>query len=131
MVHTFSKKMKGLQGIVVALLLRRSNGVGHELEDCKSIPELFANALVEENSNSALMGDFNSTGSWDLWSNNPLHEGSIDGPQIGSGSGKCSLLPGAENWMCVGVLKLSEKDTITYAGYELSWEKLPSWRYRS
>jgi len=85
-------------------------------EECVPLETVFAQGLIEDNINGITIGGYNTTGALDIWSDNPVTEGSLEGGTKGMSSGRCSLLPGAMYWMCYGVLKLMGGDTITYVG---------------
>mmetsp|Transcript_25367 Transcript_25367/g.51619 ORF Transcript_25367/g.51619 Transcript_25367/m.51619 type:complete len:521 (-) Transcript_25367:661-2223(-) len=76
----------------------------------------FAQSAYEVNVNATTIGGLNVTGAVYAWSENPLRVGSVDGAAIGKSTGKCTLLPGEQMWMCSGIFKISNQDTITTMG---------------
>lgn len=101
-------------GIAVHLLL--AQGIHAAGDDCVPIKTLFEQQIVEENLSGENIGGYDKPGALDLWRENPLRVGSLDGDLVGTSSGRCTLLNGVEDFMCTGMIKISEKDSITYTG---------------
>jgi hypothetical protein len=85
---------------------------------CTSLEDRFnGSSLYEANIVHETVGDPETTGSLDIWYSNPTYVGSIDGEEIASASGVCTLLNNSTAFQCTGVLVfLDTGDTITYVG---------------
>ena len=84
--------------------------------DPTPLSQLFGGGLVETVTGGEIVGDFETMGSLDLWSGNPIT--SSDGTQVGTSGGVCTLLPGALAWHCIGQIFINgSNDSITYSGY--------------
>ena len=75
------------------------------------IEMLGGNSIVyDEDIGSTMFGDFMTSGSTTIWySENSLHSGAPNGTVVGSSLGHCTLLPGLEEWMCIGQLLINAK----------------------
>lgn len=89
-----------------------------ELEDtsaCLDLDELFGDdGLGEANVGTETIGNYETPGSMDLWTKNPIVDS--NNTQIGFSDGVCTLLPGIEMWMCVGQLTFDSGDILTFEG---------------
>jgi len=113
MANTTTRRQ--LYAIAPTLLLSQATA-----QDCIPIDALLGQGVFEVNLNVTNIDGYNTTGALEIWSDNPLRAQSLDGEVIGKNSGKCTLLPRAEQFLCYGMMKISENDTITYTGYA-SW----------
>ena len=112
---SFSNRQSSSFVAAILLCLARSINAVEADGDCVPIYDLFGEKGVYEiNVNGTNIG--NATGALDLWSDNPLRAGSIDGEIIGKISGRCTLLPGELFYLCNGIMKFAGNDTITYTG---------------
>ena len=102
-------------GIAIRLL-PKSQGIHATEGNFVPIETLFGQQIVEENLNGGNIGGYETTGALDFCKDNPLRVGSLDGALIGTRTVNCTLLSGAEVFMCAGMIKISEEDSITFTG---------------
>lgn len=75
--------------------------------------------VFDENIGSIIIGGSESVGSQEIYFGNNLRSGNSDGDIVGSNVGYCTLLPGMEEFFCVGQFILEQQEggsTIVYTG---------------
>jgi hypothetical protein len=82
------------------------------------LDDIFNGDIYDDNANGEILaidgtpGDANRAGDVDIWADNDLHSGDIDGDVIGTSSGACTLLPTLQVWMCQFQLDLEDGSLI-------------------
>jgi len=80
---------------------------------CTPLSTILNQPIIERNNNNEVIaadgtdGTGLKTGDLNLWSNNTLVLGNVNGNVVGTSSGACILLPGSKEWQCVFELNFS------------------------
>jgi len=96
-------------------------GLINELQ-CHPLSHIFNQPIFEININNELIaadgtdGTGIKTGDLNLWSNNTLALGAMNGDLVGTSSGACILLPGSTEWQCVFELNFNSEGSISISG---------------